>query len=181
MSMRMTVSRLRAMLADGSLARTWRLDAARSAVRLKTKHMWGLAPVTGSFGELSGEGELTADGKASGSLTVASASINTKIKKRDEHLRSADLLDSVAHPHIVFTAHRLTLVGDQIMVAGDLRVRDRIRPLSFPVTITASGDDEVRVDAEVQVDRSEFGLKWSPLRMASMTNTITVTAVFVRH
>jgi polyisoprenoid-binding protein YceI len=181
MSVRMIEPRLRARLADGSLAGTWRLDAPRSTVRLKSRSMWGLAPVSGVFGEVSGEGVLAADGRASGSVTVASGSVDTKIKRRDEHLRSAEFFDSDAYPHILFTADRLTLVGDQVMVAGELRVRDQTRPLSFPVTITASGDDEVRVDAEVRIDRSDFGLTWSPMRMASMQNTITISAVFVRH
>ena len=31
-----------------------------------------------------------------------------------------------------------------------------------------------------QVNRADFGLTWSPMRMASMRNTITVHAVFTR-
>jgi polyisoprenoid-binding protein YceI len=181
MSIRMTEPRLRARLADGSLTGVWRLDPAQSSVHLRSKSMWGLAPVKGAFGELSGEGSLSADGQASGTISVASASIDTKIKKRDAHLRSAEFFDSDTYPYIVFTAERLTLVGEQIMAAGTLQVRDRTQPLTFPVTITASGDDEVRIDAEVHIDRSDFGLTWNQMGMASMKNTITISAVFVRH
>ncbi|WP_322755359.1 YceI family protein [Frankia sp. Cas3] len=88
---------LRARLADGSLAGPWRLDPSRSTVELHTKSMWGLAPVKGTFRELSGEGALTATGEASGTLTVHSASIDTKNRKRDDHLRSADFFDSAAY------------------------------------------------------------------------------------
>lgn len=179
-SVRMTEPRLRARLADGSLTGLWRLDPARSTVTLRSKSMWGLATVKGAFADVTGEGTLSDDGRVTGHLTVASASIDTRIKKRDEHLRSAELLHSDAHPHIVFTAERITPAGDQVTVGGTLQVRGRTRPITFPATIVAS-DDEVRIEAAVQVDRSDFGLTWNQMGMASMNNTITVSAVFVRH
>jgi hypothetical protein len=37
------------------------------------------------------------------------------------------------------------------------------------------------LDAEVPVNRADFGLTYSPLRMASLDNTITVHAVFTRQ
>src|SRR3954447_21822212 len=102
---------LRARLADGSLAGQWQLETARSTVGLRSKSMWGLAPVKGSFQQLSGEGAITPAGEATGTLTVRAGSIDTKSRKRDEHLRSADFFDSVNHPDIVFTADRVTLSG----------------------------------------------------------------------
>jgi hypothetical protein len=39
----------------------------------------------------------------------------------------------------------------------------------------------VRLDAEVPVNRADFGLTYSPLRMAPMNNTIVVHAVFTRQ
>jgi polyisoprenoid-binding protein YceI len=181
MSVRMTEPRLRARLADGSLTGMWQLDPARSGVNLHTKSMWGLATVKGVFADVTGEGVLSNEGRISGRITVAAASIDTRNKKRDVHLRSADLLDSDAHPHIVFTAERITPTGDQATVAGTLQIHGRTLPITFPATITASGDDEVRIEAELQVDRSDFGLTWNQMGMASMKNTITVNAVFVRH
>jgi polyisoprenoid-binding protein YceI len=181
MSVRMTEPRLRARLADGSLAGMWRLDAGRTTVGLRSKSMWGLAPVKGVFGEVSGEGVLSEDGQVSGRLLVAAASIDTRNKRRDTHLRSADFLEADTYPHVVFTVESVTPSGDQAIVAGKLRIRDRNRPLTFPARITASGDDEVGIEAEVEIDRSDYGLTWNQMGMASMKNTLTVNAVFVRH
>lgn len=180
-SVRMTEPRLRARLADGSLAGVWQLDPARSSVGLSTKSMWGLAPVKGVFGDVSGDGAVADDGRAGGRVIVGAASLDTRNNRRDVHLRSADFLDSDAHPHIVFTAERITPDGEQATVTGTLQIRGRTRPLTFPATVTASGDDEVRIEAEVHIDRSDFGLTWNQLGMASMKNTISVNAVFVRH
>jgi polyisoprenoid-binding protein YceI len=48
------------------------------------------------------------------------------------------------------------------------------------VTATVSGDGTVGLDATVPVDRSEFGLTWNQLGMASMKNTVTIHAAFTR-
>jgi polyisoprenoid-binding protein YceI len=177
----LTDKRLPARLADGSLAGEWTMDPARSTVRLRSKSMWGLAPVKGIFGQVSGEAVVSADGDVSGTLAVHSASIDSKMKKRDEHLRSAELFDSAAYPHITFKAEQLTLTSDGGTVTGTLQVRDRTRPLTFPVTVTASDDGTARIDAEVVIDRSDFGLTWNQLGMASMKNAITINAVFTRR
>ncbi len=176
----LTDGRLRALLAEGSLAGTWILDPARSSVALHSRSMWGLAPVNGVFGVLTGEGVVSPTGAASGTLTVGSASVDTKIKKRDDHLRSADFFDSARHPHIVFTADRIALTGSGVTVDGSLRARDKTVPLSFPATVAVLADGVLQLDAEVVVDRSAFGMTWSPMRMASMRNTIKVRAVFTR-
>jgi polyisoprenoid-binding protein YceI len=65
-------------------------------------------------------------------------------------------------------------------VTGSLTVRGSTRPLSFDAKVsTAAG--EVRLDAEVPVNRADFGLTYSPLRMASLHNTVIVHAVFTRQ
>jgi polyisoprenoid-binding protein YceI len=168
-------------LADGSLAGTWTMDPSRSTVRLRSKSMWGLVSVKGAFGTVSGEGTVSATGEVTGTVTVASASIDTKLKKRDAHLRSADLFDSEAHPDIVFTAGSLSLTGTGAVVTGTLQVRDRTEPLTFPAAVSVADDDTVRLDAELVIDRSDFGLTWNQLGMASTKNTISISAVFTRH
>jgi polyisoprenoid-binding protein YceI len=59
-------------------------------------------------------------------------------------------------------------------------VRGTTRPITFPATVAQTADGEVALDATVHVDRSEFGLTWSQMGMASMKNTVTVHAVFTK-
>jgi polyisoprenoid-binding protein YceI len=47
--------------------------------------------------------------------------------------------------------------------------------------VSVAGSGEVRLDAEVAVNRADFGLTWNQRGMASMKNTITVHAVFGRR
>ena len=71
-------------------------------------------------------------------------------------------------------------LDDRAPPVGSLTVRGRTRPLSFDATVSATAD-EVLLDAEVPVNRADFGLTYSPLRMASLDNTITVHVVFNRQ
>jgi polyisoprenoid-binding protein YceI len=169
---------VQALLQDASLAGNWTLDPAKSTVGLKTRHTWRLAPLKGVFREVSGTGAISPAGQVSGTLTVAAASIDTKNRKRDEHLRSADFFAVSEYPDITFTVDRISPAGDRVTVAGRLTVRGRTRPLSFPARVSLSGGDEVWLDGEAQINRADFGLTWNWLGIASMKNTLTVHAVF---
>src|SRR5712691_8255825 len=176
----MTASALQAMLTDATLAGSWTLDASRSTIGLRSKSMWGLAPVKGVFRQVSGTGTVSPAGEVSGAITAAAASVDTKNKKRDTHLRSADFFDSDTYPQITFRVDRLTPSSHGVSDNAALTVRDRTRPVSFDARASVV-DGEVWLDAELQVDRSDFGLTWNQMGMASMHNTITVHAVFTKN
>jgi polyisoprenoid-binding protein YceI len=177
----LTAPPLQALLKDGALAGEWVLDPSRSSVGLKNRSMRGLVRVTGVFREVSGNGTVRPDGAVSGTLTVAATSIDTKNTRRDSHLRSADFFDSGHHPDIIFTADGLRLSGPGVAVTGVLTVRDRTRPLSFEAAASVPGDGEIWLDAEVRVNRADFGLTWNLLGTVSMNSTVTIHAVFSRR
>jgi polyisoprenoid-binding protein YceI len=180
-SEQITPSALQELLANGKLAGSWALDAARSEIGLKSKSMWGLVPVKGVFREVTGSGTVSAAGDVTGTVTVAAGSIDTKVKKRDEHLRSADFFDVANTPDITFAAEQVTPSGEGVTVTGALTVRDRTHPVSFAARVSGSDGAEVELDGEIQVNRADFGLTWNQLGMTSMNNTITVHAVFTRQ
>jgi polyisoprenoid-binding protein YceI len=171
---------LQALLQDGTLAGSWTLDPDQSEVRLKTRHTWGLRPLHGLFGQVAGNGTVTAAGEVSGVITVAAASIDTKNSTRDKHLRSADFFDIAFHPDITFAADGVSLADDGVRVTGSLTVRGSTRPASFDAKIS-SADDRVWLDGELQVNRADFGLTWNWMGIASMDNTVVVHAVFTRQ
>ena len=157
----MTALVVQALLKDGALAGEWALDPRKSSIRLMSKSI-GLIPVSGVFREVSGHGTVSPDGEASGTLRVAAASIDTKNTRRDTHLRSADFFDSGNHPD------------------GVLTVRGRTRRMSFDAVASVQGDGEIWLDAEVRINRADFGLTWNWLGAVSATSTLSVHAVFTR-
>ena len=91
------------VLHDGKAAGFWVLDGSRTAIRLKSKSIWGLVPVNGVFRQVSGDGTVSPSGDVTGTITVAAGSIDTNHKQRDNHLRSADFFDVDSYPAITFT------------------------------------------------------------------------------
>lgn len=172
---------LQALLKRGTLAGEWVLDPRKSSIRLKSRSMWGLAPVNGVFHEVSQNGTVWPDGEVSGTVTVAAASIDTKNKRRDAHLRSAAFFDSGNTPDITFTANGIRASGQGVTVTGVLTVRGRTRPLSFDATASLQGDGKIWLGAQPQVNRADFGLTWNLLGMASVNNALTIRAVFTRR
>src|ERR1700730_13611226 len=89
-----------ALMASVPAAGKFVLDPAASSVAIDHKTMWSLVTVHGTFDRVDGVGELHADGSAGGVITLDTASINTKHKKRDTHLRSAEFFDAEQFPAI---------------------------------------------------------------------------------
>ena len=164
----LTAPALQALVQDGTLTGSWTLDPARSQVLLETRHTWGLLPLHGVFRQVTG------------TLTVVAGSIDTKNKMRDKDLRSAKVFDVANHPDITYTADGVQPASGGVRATGSLTVRGRTRPLSFDAKVSATAG-EVRLDAEVPVNRADFGLTYSPMRMAPMNNTIVIHAVFTRQ
>jgi polyisoprenoid-binding protein YceI len=142
--------------------------------------MWNMVKVKGVFGQVTGAGTVSAAGEAAGTITVAAASIDTKIKKRDAHLRSADFFDVEKYPEITFSATSVTLSGENATVSGTLTVRDQVRPVTISGTVTGQGADEISLDAELPVNRGDYGMSFNQLKMMSLDNIITIHAVFTK-
>ncbi|KUN16717.1 hypothetical protein AQJ23_44595 [Streptomyces antibioticus] len=160
---------------------TWQLDAAASTVGIKHKTMWNLVTVKGTFGAVSGQGEVRGDGSAVGTLTLDVASLDTKNAKRDTHLKGADFFDADNHPEITFAVRSAELRdGEQVHVIGQLTVRGISRPQSFTARLVGADADALTLDAEFSVDREQFGMGWNQLGMIRGLTTVSATLRFTR-
>jgi len=173
---------IQALLADGKLAGAWTLDGARSTVGLSSKSVWNLVKVKGRFAQVTGAAAISAAGEATGTITVAAASVDTGVKKRDDHLRSADFFDAAKYPDISASVTSVTLAGDgaDATFSGTLTVRDQTRPVTLSGKISAQSADEITLDAELPVNRGDYGMSFNKLNMMSLDNIITIHAVFAR-
>jgi polyisoprenoid-binding protein YceI len=168
-------------LAGGALAGDWVLDPGRSEVVLHTRHTWGLRPLRGVFGQVTGQGTVSESGEVAGVITVAATSLDTKNSQRDKHLRSPDFFDVDNHPDFTFAVESASPAGAGARITGQLTVRGNTRPVSFEAKVARPGGDEVALDGELRINRADFGLTWNMLRIAAMDNTIAVHAVFTRR
>jgi polyisoprenoid-binding protein YceI len=180
-SERTTATALEALLQERALAGEWVLDPRTSSIRLSNKSMWGLVPVTGEFRHMRGHGTVSADGEVSGTILVSAASIDTRNKRRDAHLRSADFFDAADNPDIIFKADGIRPSGQGVAVTGVLTVRGRTRPLNFEAATAVQDNGEVWLDGEVHVNQADFGLTWNLLGTVGRANSLTIHAVFTRQ
>lgn len=159
----------------------WQLDATASTVAVRHKTMWGLVTVKGTFNAVSGQGEVRPDGSAVGTLTLDAASLDTKNKQRDKHLRSAVFFDAANHPEITFAARSAQVRdGGTVEVTGQLTVRGISRPQTLVARLVGADADTLALETQFTVDRAEFGLNWNQLGMMRGLATVTATLRFAR-
>ena len=89
--------------------------------------------------------------------------------------------DAGNHPHAVLTVTSARPAGPaELQCQGTLEAAAHARPVIFIAHIHEATAQAAVLTAELEVDRSEFGMTWSPLHIASMTAHGTVTARFAR-
>jgi polyisoprenoid-binding protein YceI len=170
-----------ALLGDGTAAGRWVLDPAGSRVEFHVRHFWGAVTVHGSFGQVTGEGNVSQDGTVTGRMSMDAASLGTKNKKRDEHLRTADFFDAEHHPRVVVTVTGARLTGlASLACQGTLEAAGHIQPVEFTAQVEDASAKSAVLRAELVVDRTGFAMTWSPLGMASAMARATVVARFTR-
>jgi polyisoprenoid-binding protein YceI len=176
-----TRSDVTSQLADGTAASSWVLDPAGSTAEFRVSHFWGAITVRGTLRLIAGEAAVSPDGTVTGRITFDARSVDTGHKQRDKHLRSADFFHAEDHPQAVLTVTSVRPAGpDGLECRGTLDVAGHAQTVAFTAHVQETTGQAVVLTAELQVDRAEFGMTWSPLHMASMTVVGTVKARFTR-
>jgi polyisoprenoid-binding protein YceI len=150
---------------------TWEIDPSASRVEFSA-HMRLMfltnITVVGRFSEIHGTltGTQSDPTNAQVSVTIGSASLDTKAPRRDKHLRSADFFDVEHYPNLIFTSRRIEAIDPahgRYRVTGSLTIRDVTRDVGMDAQYTPEAGAEQRhvVNLETTVDRRDFGLVWS--------------------
>ena len=170
-----------ALPGDGAATGRWVLDPAGSRAEFHVKHFWGAITVHGSFGQITGEGIVGADGTITGRLVMDAESLSTRNKQRDKHLRSADFFNTEHHREVVLTVTGGKPAGPRALACqGTLEAAGHVEPVEFTAHVEEVSENAVTLRAELVVDRTKFGMTWSPLHMTSAMARGTVVARFVR-
>jgi polyisoprenoid-binding protein YceI len=149
----------------------WRIDPTRSSVEFHVSNFWGLATVRGQFERY--DGTLDLQRTPAIELTIDAASLNTKNKKRDIHLRSGDFFDVANHPQARFVSDSVTLSGQLLNVSGHLHAAGKSIPVDVEATVTPVGD-ELEVEAEAHANHHHLGMTWNRLGMLRTPSKLIV-------
>ena len=135
------------LLSNPASVGVWNVDPQRSTIGFKAKSMWGLAPVKGHFTEFSGDGQITDAQTVFGRIDIQAASVDTKIRKRDDHLRSADYFEAEKFPDIsVVVTSAEAIDGNTVDLRAQLTVKGTTTPL--PLRTNGRGSRRWRGAAE---------------------------------
>jgi polyisoprenoid-binding protein YceI len=163
-----------ASITDGG----WQLDPARSSIEFHVRHFYGLMTVKGQFADYDGNLDLGATPAVE--LTIQANSLDTKMAKRDEHLRSGDFFDVERHPQVRFSSDRAELDGDTLRVRGQLHAAGHQIPLELDATVREI-DGELEIEAVTEADHRELGMTWSPLGILRAPSKLIVRGRLVRR
>jgi polyisoprenoid-binding protein YceI len=133
----------------------YQIDAGCSTVTFRTRHLFGLAPVRGTFVIRTGTidvAEPLADSAVYAEIDAAS--FHTRNIARDASVQSGRFLDAARHPVMTFRSERI----DDAALTGTLTVRGVTRPVSLAVEPADVAARSFTVRATTRIDRTEFGV-----------------------
>ena len=147
----------------GLVAGTWTIDPAHTDVSFTVRHMM-VSKVRGKFAAVRGTIEVAPDVLES-TLTaeVDLASLDTGVRQRDDHIRSADFFEVEKYPTMVFRSTAIRPDGDEYVLVGDLTLHGVTRPLELALEFNGAvtdpwGKTRAGFTATGQLNRKDFGI-----------------------
>jgi polyisoprenoid-binding protein YceI len=150
-------------------ATIWNIDPDHTNIGFKVRHLM-ISNVKGSFNKHSGVVDINDKDitKSKVQVSIDTASINTNVQKRDDHLRSADFFDVAKYPTMTFVSKKVAKAGeDKLKVTGDLTLHG----ITKEVVLDVEGPSKESRDpygyirsgavASTKINRKDFGLVWN--------------------
>ena len=145
-------------------AQQWHLDTAHTNFFFDVKHTY--ATVRGQFMESTGDVYFDPDNpeKSRFDFAIKVNSVDTKIGKRDTHLRSPDFFDTAKYPLMTFKSSRVSYGGDKTyIVEGILTIKDVSRDLALEFVYQGQKENPLKpgeivagLDTRLTIDRLEY-------------------------
>ena len=132
-----------ASLSAGALAaERYSFDSGHTEIRFLWDHV-GLSTQSGEFREFDGALMLDREdvSKSSVEIEIKAASLDTGVPPLDEHMNSADMFDTAAHPTITFKSTKVMQTGaKRARILGDLTIKGVTKPVTLDVGLNFEGD-----------------------------------------
>jgi polyisoprenoid-binding protein YceI len=144
---------------------TYRFDPSGSTIGF-TVHQF-LGTTQGKFTTFSGKIDVDREHPSNSSVTaqIEVRSIDTRIKKRDDHLRSPEFFDVQKFPRITFKSRSVKQTGPQSGdIVGDLSMHGVTKPITLHVKLLTPLNETGQTRWAVTTDpisRRDFNLMFS--------------------
>jgi len=147
-------------------AQQWKIDYAHTNFYFEVNHTY--VPVRGQFTKFTGDvyfdpGNLA---KSKFDFVINVDSVDTKIGKRDTHLRSPDFFDASKFPNMTFKSSSVTSGGaNKYIVNGVLTIKDVSRNLALEFVYHGQKDNPIKqgevvagLDTKLVLDRLAYNV-----------------------
>jgi polyisoprenoid-binding protein YceI len=148
-------------------AGSYGIDASHSEVGFAVRHLM-VSKTRGRFSDFAGTVEIAENPfESSVSVTIHTASVDTRDEQRDGHLRSGDFFDVEAWPTMTYVSRSVREAGKgRYVVDGDLTIKGVTQSVPLELTFEGGATDPwggVRIgfSAKAELDREAFGLTWN--------------------
>src|SRR5690348_952981 len=152
-----------------AVAETWTIDPAHTVSGFTVRHMM-ISNVTGVFEATKGTIEYTAGDPNSikADIAIETKSVNTRIARRDDDLRSDNFFNAEKFPTITFKSKRVQNVKPgSFELVGDLTIRDVTKEVVLkvegptPPIRDPQGNRRVGAAATTTINRKEFNINYN--------------------
>jgi polyisoprenoid-binding protein YceI len=143
----------------------WAVDGIHSTVGFAVKHMV-VSTFRGTFEDYDATLTAAEDGTLRLDGRVSADSIAVKDDNLAAHLKAPDFFDTERHPYITFSSTLVRSENGELVVDGELTIKDHTRPIEARGTLTEphetlGGYIKIGLELEAIVDRTEYGLNWN--------------------
>jgi polyisoprenoid-binding protein YceI len=145
---------------------TYKFDPSGSTIGFSVHQFLGTT--RGKFTNFSGKIEIDREHPENSSVTaqIDVSSIDTRIKKRDDHLRSAEFFNAEKFPRVTFKSRSVKQTGPQSGdILGDFTMHGVTRPITLHVKLLTPINETAQTRWGVSTDpinRREFNLMFAP-------------------
>ena len=178
---------LPAALSSAALANeTYKFDQSQSTIGFKVHQFLGTT--NGRFTKFSGEIDIDREHPEKSSVVarIDVRSIDTRIQKRDDHLRSAEFFNVAKFPEITFKSRSVTRTGPQSGdIVGDLTMHGVTKEVVLDVDgpnaapKDEKGNQRMGASATTKVNRMDYGVSGAP-GVAGDEITITIDIEMIK-
>lgn len=119
---------------------TWQNDDAHSQLGFTVTHL-GIADISGTFNDFDVTVNATKPdfSDASVQLSAKTASIDTRVEARNNHLKSADFLDVEKYPALTFKSTSIKATGkNKYKLTGNLNLHGITKPVTLDLLYKGS-------------------------------------------
>ena len=163
-----------------SATETYKFDASGSTIGFSVHQFLGTTH--GKFTKFSGKIEIDREHPENSSVTaqIDVRSIDTRIKKRDDHLRSPEFFNVEKFPQMTFKSRSVKCTGPQSGdILGDLTMHGVTKPVTLHVKLLTPNSDSSRTRWSVTTDpimRRDFNLMFAPAAesVSGVSQTVSI-------